>query len=149
MKIIVINGVNLKMLGLREPDIYGTKTYSDLISIVKKHAKSKNVKVKFFQSDIEGKIVKKIHNSLKKYDGIIINAGAYSHTSIAILDALKCVNIPTIEVHITDINNREEFRKFSYISLFANACISGYGIEGYNLAIDSLIKIVNKKKSSK
>ena len=139
MKILVINGVNLNMLGVREPDKYGEKSYSELVSIIKGYAKEKGVKVKCFQSNYEGKIVERIQKAYKKYDGIIINAGAFTHTSVAILDALKAVNIPTVEVHITDVENREEFRRVSYVSLFAFKKISGKGFDGYLDGIDSLI----------
>lgn len=139
MKILVINGVNLNMLGVREPDKYGEKSYSELVSIIKGYAKEKGVKVKCFQSNYEGKIVERIQKAYKKYDGIIINAGAFTHTSVAILDALKAVNIPTVEVHITDVENREEFRRVSYVSLFAFKKISGKGFDGYLEGIDSLI----------
>lgn len=139
MKILIINGVNLNMLGVREPLLYGNSTYKDLINSIKAHAKRKGVKVKCFQSNSEGDICTAIQKAYKKYDGIIINAGAYTHTSIAILDALKSVSIPTVEVHITDINTREEFRKLSYISLYAKKFIAGKGFEGYNLAIDYLL----------
>lgn len=136
MKILVINGVNLNMLGIREPKIYGNSTYKDLVKQIKIHAKSVGVKVKCFQSNSEGDICTAIQKAYKKYDGIVINAGAYTHTSIAILDALKSVNIPTVEVHISDVNEREDFRKFSYISLFAKKVIIGKGFNGYNWAID-------------
>ena len=140
MKILVINGPNLNMLGLREPELYGKSDYKTLIQKVKTHAKEKCVKVKTFQSNCEGDIVTVIQKAYKKYDGIIINAGAYTHTSVAILDALKSVNIKTVEVHLTDINNREEFRKFSYVSLFAKKVIVGKGIDGYLEAIDYFVE---------
>ena len=140
MKILVINGPNLNMLGIREPDLYGKSDYKGLIKVIKKHAKDKGVKVKTFQSNYEGDIVSEIQKAYKKFDGIIINAGAYTHTSVAILDALKSVNIKTVEVHLTDIKNREEFRKFSYISLFAKKVIVGKGFNGYLEAIDYLVK---------
>lgn len=136
MKILVISGVNLNMLGVREKEIYGEKTYADLVKFIKKTAKEKNIKVKIFQSNFEGKIVKTIQKALNKYDGIIINAGAYTHTSVAILDSLKAVNIPTVEVHLTDIAKREEFRKNSFISLFAEKVIVGKGFLGYAEALD-------------
>ena len=139
MKILVINGVNLNMLGIREPGLYGNSTYKDLVKKIKLHAKSKGVKVKCFQSNSEGDICTAIQKAYNKCDGIIINAGAYTHTSVAILDALKSVSIPTVEVHITDINEREDFRKLSYISLYAQKVIVGKGFEGYNLAIDYLL----------
>lgn len=137
-KVLVINGVNLNMLGIREPEMYGTLTLKELEKRVAKYAENK-VKIDFFQSNHEGEIVEKIQQAYNVYDGIIINAGAYTHTSIAILDALKAVNIKTIEVHLTDIDNREEFRKFSYISLFADKVIKGKGIEGYYEAVDCFV----------
>ena len=140
MNMKVINGPNLNMLGLREPELYGKSDYKTLIQKVKTHAKEKCVKVKTFQSNCEGDIVTVIQKAYKKYDGIIINAGAYTHTSVAILDALKSVNIKTVEVHLTDINNREEFRKFSYVSLFAKKVIVGKGIDGYLEAIDYFVE---------
>ena len=136
MKILVINGVNLNMLGIREPNLYGKSDYKSLVKTVKTYAKEKGVKVELYQSNSEGEICTKIQKALNKFDGIIINAGAYTHTSVAILDALKAVNIPTVEVHITNINEREEFRKHSYISLFAEKMYAGYGIKGYTMAID-------------
>ncbi|MBQ6727791.1 MAG: type II 3-dehydroquinate dehydratase [Clostridia bacterium] len=138
MKILVINGVNLNMLGIREPDLYGKSDYKALVKTVKSHAKGIGVKVKCFQSNFEGAIVSVIQKAYRRFDGIVINAGAYTHTSIAILDALKAVAIPTVEVHITDINSREEFRKNSYISLYAEKFIAGKGIAGYAAALDYL-----------
>ena len=136
MKILVINGVNLNMLGIREPNLYGNKDYNYLVKTVKNYAKEKGVKVKVYQSNYEGDICTKIQKSLNKVDAFILNAGAFTHTSVAILDALKSVNIPTIEVHITDINNREEFRKLSYVSMFAEKTIVGKGFDGYKEAIE-------------
>ena len=144
MKILVINGVNLNMLGIREPDLYGKQDYEFLVKTVKGYAKELGVKVNLYQSNYEGDICTKIQKSLNKVDAIIINAGAYTHTSVAILDALKSVNIPAVEVHITDIENREEFRKFSYVSLYAEKLIKGYGIDGYKMAIDYLVEKYNK-----
>ena len=144
MKILVINGVNLNMIGIREPDLYGKADYKALVNTVKEHAKKYGIKVKCYQSNCEGEICTVIQKAYKKFDGIVINAGAYTHTSIAILDALKAVQIPTVEVHITDINEREEFRKHSYISLYAEKFIAGKGIDGYKEAIDYL-----KEKYSK
>ena len=138
MKILVINGVNLNMLGIREPEKYGEKSYKSLVFIIKAHAKSKGVAVKCVQSNHEGKIVEIIQKAYKKYDGIVINPGAYTHTSVAILDALKAVNIPTVEVHITDVDSREDFRKLSYISYFAEKRIIGKGFDGYLEGIDYL-----------
>ncbi len=136
MKLLVINGVNLNMLGIREPNLYGKTDYKALTKRIKKYAKEKGVKVKLFQSNSEGEICTQIQKALNKFDGIIINAGAYTHTSVAILDALKAVNLLTVEVHITDINEREDFRKLSYISMYAEKMIAGKGIVGYEMAID-------------
>ena len=138
MKILVINGPNLNMLGIREPDIYGRKTYKDLVKMIMSHGKNVGVKTVAFQSNCEGRIVTKIQKALGKYDGIVINPGAYTHTSVAILDALKAVNIPTVEVHISEVDEREDFRKISYVRLFAEKCISGKGFDGYIEAIDYL-----------
>ena len=140
-KILVINGPNLNMLGIREREIYGNETYSALVNLIKEEANKKDVKVKCFQSNHEGEIVDEIQLAYNNYDGIIINAGAYTHTSIAILDALKSVQIPTVEVHISDINEREEFRKFSYIGLYAEKQIIGHGFKGY---IEALEYLANK-----
>lgn len=139
MKILVINGPNLNMLGVREKNLYGDKSYSALIKLIKQSAKSRAVKVKCFQSNHEGAIVTAIQKALNKYDGIIINPGAYTHTSVAILDALKAVNIPTVEVHITDVNQREEYRKISFVKEFAFLTIAGKGFDGYVEAMDALI----------
>ncbi|MBQ3022652.1 MAG: type II 3-dehydroquinate dehydratase [Clostridia bacterium] len=140
MKILVINGPNMNMLGIREPDIYGKVTYKDLMKMIKSHAKEKGVKVCFFQSNHEGAIVDEIHRAYKKMDGIIINPAAYTHTSIAIHDALKTVGIPTVEVHISEISERESFRQVSYVSLVAQKVIAGKGTEGYLEALDELCK---------
>ena len=140
MKILIINGPNLNMVGIREPKLYGSKNYKSLVKTCKQCAKENKIKATIYQSNIEGKIVTKIQKALNKYNGIIINAGAYTHTSIAILDALKAVNIPTVEVHLTDIKNREEFRKTSYISLYATKQIVGKGFDGYKEAIEYFTK---------
>ena len=139
MKILVINGPNLNMLGIREKNLYGDKSYASLIKLIKSSAKEKKVKVKCFQSNYEGAIVTAIQKALGKFDGIVINPGAYTHTSIAILDALKSVNIPTVEVHITDVENREDYRKISFVKEFAFLTITGKGFDGYLEAIDALI----------
>lgn len=138
MKILVINGPNLNMLGIRERGIYGNKDYNSLVRYIAAYAKKKGVKARFFQSNGEGAIVTRIQRAYKKFDGIILNAGAYTHTSVAILDALKAVDIPTVEVHITDIAQREEFRKISYVSLAAKKTICGMGFDGYLRAVDCL-----------
>ena len=135
MKILVLNGPNLNMLGAREPEIYGNKDYKSLVKFIKKEGKENGVKVTVKQSNYEGKLVSLIQKAIKGFDGIIINAGAYTHTSIAILDALKSSNLLTVEVHLTDINAREEFRKLSYVSKYAEKTIVGKGFNGYKEAI--------------
>lgn len=136
MKLLVINGPNLNMLGIREPEVYGTETYDDLINYIKKERGVKH-QISFFQSNHEGEIIDAIHQAhFDKVDGIVINPGAYTHTSIAIMDALKSVPIPSVEVHITDPTKREDFRKISYISLATIATIKGHGFAGYIEAID-------------
>ena len=138
MKILVINGPNLNMLGIREPGIYGKSTYNDLVEIIKKRAVELGVQAEFFQSNHEGDIVDKIQAVYNNADAIIINPAAYTHTSIAILDALKAVAIPTVEVHISDIAQREDFRKLSYVSLIAEKTICGKGFDGYIEALNYL-----------
>ena len=136
----ILNGPNLNMLGIREPEHYGSESYAALVADVKKTAKSLGVKVKIYQSNHEGDLVDKIQEAYRKgASGIVINPGAYTHTSIAILDAVKATSLPTVEVHISDVNAREDFRKISYIRLAAKKTISGKGISGYTEAIDYLI----------
>ena len=127
MKILIINGPNLNLLGLREPEIYGSQNYSTLCSLIKKSCEELGVDYEIYQSNHEGAIVDKIQDAYSTFDGIVINPAAYTHTSIAILDALKAVSIPTVEVHISDINSRDEFRKFSYVSLAAIKTVMGLG----------------------
>lgn len=139
MKILVINGPNLNMLGIREPELYGRTTYDDLITMIEDHCEQKNIEVKCLQSNHEGDLVDFIQGAFfDGTDGIVINPGAYTHTSVAILDALKAVSIPAVEVHITDIDEREPFRKVSYISYYCSKSVIGKGIEGYIEAIDFL-----------
>lgn len=138
MNILVINGPNLNLLGLREPDIYGKGTYASLIEMIKAHCDKKNIGCEFFQSNHEGDIVDKIQEAYGKFDGIVINPAAYTHTSVAILDALKAVSIPTVEVHISDVNAREPFRQVSYVSYYASKTICGKGFQGYLEAVDYL-----------
>ena len=145
MKILVINGPNLNMLGIREPDIYGKSTYSDLIDMIKKSAEEKGAEVEFFQSNHEGDIIDRIQAAYGNTDGIIINPAAYTHTSVAILDALKAVSIPTVEVHISDVDEREPFRKLSYVSLIAKKTIKGKGFGGYIEALSFLLENFKKK----
>ncbi len=136
MKILVINGPNLNMLGIREPDIYGAKSLADLECFIRDSAGELSLDVALFQSNHEGEIVDVIQSAYGVYDGIVINPAAYTHTSIAILDALKAVGIPTVEVHLSDINEREEFRHHSYVSLVAKKTIKGLGFEGYKKALE-------------
>jgi 3-dehydroquinate dehydratase-2 len=138
MHILVINGPNLNMLGIREPDIYGKSTYTDLCRLIEAKAEKIGITVELFQSNHEGAIVDKIQEAYGKADGIVINPGAYTHTSVAILDALKAVAIPTCEVHISDVNSREEFRKISYVGLYAEKTFAGYGFDSYTMAMDYL-----------
>ena len=139
MKILVINGPNINMLGIREPEVYGKTTYAELCAFIEEKCKAAGVDCELFQSNHEGAIVDKIQSAYGAFDGIVINPAAYTHTSVAILDALKAVGIPTVEVHISDVDSREEFRKLSYVSLYAFKTIKGKGIEGYALAIDELL----------
>ena len=131
MKILVINGPNLNLLGLREPDIYGRRTYADLVDMIRAEAEHLGVDVSFVQSNHEGALVDAIQAAYGAADGIVINPGAYTHTSVAILDAVKAVGIPTVEVHISDPDQREAFRKVSYIRAACVASIKGHGLEGY------------------
>lgn len=126
------------MLGIREPDIYGKNTYADLCDMISAKAEEMNITVELFQSNHEGAIVDKIQEAYGKADGIVINPAAYTHTSVAILDALKAVAIPTCEVHISDVNSREEFRKISYVGMYAEKTFAGYGFDGYTMAMDYL-----------
>lgn len=145
MKILVLNGVNLNLLGLREPELYGKNTYKDLVRFIKEKAKSIGVKVKVCQSNSETEIVEKIQLAYGHYDGLIINPAAFTHTSVAILDAIKAVDIPTVEVHLTDVDSREDFRKISYVSLVAFKKISGKGFDGYAEALDAMKEKLSEK----
>lgn len=138
MKILVINGPNLNMLGIREPDHYGRETYADLLEKIQKHCDMKGIEVDFFQSNHEGALVDEIQRAYGNADAIVINPGAYTHTSIAILDAVKAVGIPTVEVHISKVEEREDFRQVSYIRLACVKTITGRGTDGYLEAIDFL-----------
>lgn len=138
MKILVINGPNLNMLGIREPKHYGRETYEDLVKKIKTHCKEKSIEVECYQSNHEGCLVDKIQEAYGKADGIVINPGAYTHTSVAILDAVQSVSIPTVEVHISKVEEREDFRQISYIRLAAVKTITGQGTDGYIQAIDFL-----------
>lgn len=144
MNILVINGPNLNMLGIREPDIYGKETYAALIEKIENYADENGIGVKCFQSNHEGDLVDVIQSAYGVFDGIVINPGAYTHTSVAILDALKAVGIPAVEVHISDVDSREEFRRISYVRLACFETISGKGTDGYLFAIDSLKRKINE-----
>lgn len=135
MKLLVINGPNLNMLGIREPGIYGAQSYADLCAFIENTAAEAGVTCELYQSNHEGCIVDKIQEAFGRFDGIVINPGAYTHTSIAILDALSAVAIPTVEVHISNVMEREEFRHHSYVSLVAKKTYMGLGFEGYRRAI--------------
>ena len=139
MKILVLNGPNLNMLGIREPDLYGSSTYDDLVSIITSYCEKKGIEVKCLQSNHEGDLVDYIQQAyFDKTDGIVINPGAYTHTSVALLDALKAVSIPAVEVHITKVDEREEFRRISYVSYYCSKTITGKGFDGYIEAVDFL-----------
>ena len=144
-KILIINGPNLNLLGKRERSIYGNLTFEKLKSSCEKHAKKINLKIAFKQSNIEGKIVTLVQKSKNKFNGIIINAAGYTHTSVAILDALLILKIPIIELHISNIYAREDFRHKSLISRAAKGIICGFGIDGYIMALDAVKKMVKKK----
>ena len=144
IKIIIPNGPNLNLLGEREKNQYGTETLKDIEKSCKKFAEKNLIKVDFFQSNIEGELVEKIQQSRNMYNGLIINAGGYTHTSVAIHDALKIIRIPIIELHISNIYNREEFRHKSLISKVANGIICGFGTEGYEMAVSGIKKLIKK-----
>ena len=144
-KIYVLNGPNINMLGIREPEIYGNENYSSLLKMIKNHAKEKGIKLVCFQSNHEGALVDKIQEAyFRGADGIVINPGAYTHTSIAILDAVKATKLPTVEVHISDVEKREDFRQVSYVREVCVKTVSGHGIKGYTEAVDFLLERFNK-----
>ncbi|TVZ15013.1 type II 3-dehydroquinate dehydratase [Maribacter sp. MAR_2009_72] len=138
MKIIIINGPNLNLLGKREPEVYGAETFEDYFT--KLQFRFKDVELEYFQSNIEGEIISKIQETGFSYDGIVLNAAAYTHTSVGIGDAVKAVETPVVEVHISNTHQREDFRHVSYISAGANGVILGFGLKSYDLAIQSFIK---------
>ena len=147
-KILVINGPNLNMLGVREPAVYGRATLSDVEKLCRRHARPLGLALDFRQSNIEGELVTWIQEARKDHAGIIINAGAYTHTSIAILDALQTTELPIIEVHLSNIYRREEFRHHSYVSLAARAVICGLGPAGYRLALEAMAEILQTTKDA-
>ena len=139
MKLLVLNGPNLNMLGIREPAIYGKETYDDLCRMVKEHAEKRGVDVALYQSNHEGDLIDRIQMAYGEIDGIVFNPGGYTHTSVALLDAVKAVGIPTVEVHISDVSSREDFRQISYIRAACIATVAGHGLKGYLEAMDLLI----------
>ena len=149
MKILVLNGPNINMLGIREPDIYGKNSYNELLSVIDQAAKDLNIDVEHFQSNHEGALVDKIQAAYGNTDGIVINPAAYTHTSVAILDALKAVAIPAVEVHISDIDSREAFRQISYAGLACCKTIKGHGLQGYREAILYLNTLLEGKNMLK
>lgn len=144
MRIQIINGPNLNLLGIREPEIYGKRAWEDYLK--KLRTRMPNVRIDYYQSNLEGEIINKIQEVGFDRDGIVLNAGAYTHTSVAILDALKSVTTPTVEVHISNVHQREEFRRKSLISPGCLGVICGFGLDSYRLAIEALIDEVNRKK---
>lgn len=146
MKLLVINGPNINMLGIREVNIYGSESYDKLLKLLEEVAAEENIEIEKFQSNHEGAIVDIIQKSYKKIDGIVINPAAYTHTSVAILDALKAVSIPTVEVHISKVSEREDFRQVNFIRDYVIKSFEGYGIEGYKKAIIYLKNYLKEQK---
>lgn len=144
MKLLVINGPNLNMLGIRERALYGAQDYAALCDFVRAQAERLGVSVELFQSNHEGAIVDRIQAAYQKADGIVINPAAYTHTSVAILDALKAVSIPACEVHLTDVNAREDFRKVSYVRMACDRTFAGFGFDGYRMAMEYLVERYGK-----
>ncbi len=143
MKILVLNGPNLNMLGIREPEIYGNATYKDLCDLIEDYAKEKGIEVEIFQSNHEGDLVDEIQDAYGEYNGIVINPAAYTHTSVALLDALKAVGIPAVEVHISDVSKREDYRQISFVREYCFETVTGLGFKGYIKAIDLLLENEN------
>ena len=144
MKILVLNGPNINMLGIREPDVYGKNTFADLLALLEQTAREENIEIVQYQSNHEGCLVDKIQEAYGVFDGIVINPAAYTHTSVAILDALKAVSIPAVEVHISDVDSREPFRQISYASMACKKTIKGQGLQGYRQAILLLKDFLHK-----
>lgn len=147
MKILVINGVNMNMLGIREPDKYGTTTLKDLEKDLYAYSFELGIDIETYQSNHEGEIVEKIQSALENFDGIVINPAAYTHTSVAIRDAIAAVNIPTVEIHMTNIQAREDFRQKSLIAPICIAQICGFGTESYKLGLKGLVELLKNNKS--
>lgn len=149
MKILVINGPNINMLGIREPSIYGAKDYNALVAFIRQTASEEGIEVKCFQSNHEGAIVDEIQNAFGIFDGIVINPAAYTHTSVAILDALKAISIPTVEVHLSDVSKREDFRQISYVRTACVKTYAGMGFDGYKQALIFLKKYLTDPNTGK
>ena len=147
MKILVLNGPNLNMLGIREPGIYGTNSFSDLLSLLEKIAREEHIEIEQYQSNHEGCLVDRIQEAYGRVDGIVINPAAYTHTRVAILDALKAVSIPAVEVHISDVDSREAFRQISYAGLACIKTVKGQGLDGYRQAILFLKDYLSNQKA--
>ena len=145
MKLLVINGPNLNMLGIREPQHYGSRTYAQLCGMIEKHCAKEGIEVEIYQSNHEGDLVDKIQSAYENADGIVINPAAYTHTSVALLDALKAVSLPAVEVHISDVDSREDFRKISYVRQACIKTVSGHDFEGYLEAIDIVSDYLNQR----
>lgn len=145
MRILIVNGPNLNLLGTREPDVYGRQTYKALVKTIREAAAARQIKVKVVQNNHEGTLVDLIQKARKKYQGIVINPAAYTHTSVAILDALKAAALPAVEVHLSDIQSREAFRRHSYISAACLKTIAGKGFAGYVEALDALLDALKQK----
>ena len=143
MKLLFLNGPNLNMLGVREPDIYGKQTYAALEEYIRSFCAELGIECEIYQSNHEGALVDAIQGAYQKFDGIVINPAAYTHTSVALLDALKAVGLPAVEVHLSDVSKREDFRQVSYVRLACCKTIAGHGFEGYRLAAEHLASLVN------
>lgn len=143
MKILIINGPNLNLLGEREPEVYGKQTFNDYFTSLQ--FKLREVELSHFQSNHEGEIIDKLHEARLHFDGVVLNAAAYTHTSVAIADAIKAINIPVVEVHISNTSARENFRKHSYIAPYASGVITGFGMKSYELAVLSFVELPEKK----
>ena len=146
MKLLVMNGPNLNMLGIREKHLYGAQSYDALCEYLLEQGKRLGVEVELYQSNHEGALVDRIQEAWQKIDGIVINPGAYTHTSVALLDALKAVSIPACEVHLTNVNEREEFRKISFIRDYCDQTYAGFGFDGYRMAMEYLVETYGKKQ---
>ena len=144
MRILVLNGPNINMLGIREPGIYGKQTFADLLKLLEQTATDNRITLEQYQSNHEGNLVDKIQDAYGNFDGIVINPAAYTHTSVAILDALKSVSIPAVEVHISDVDSREAFRQISYAGMYCEKTIKGQGLDGYRQAIEYLVNKYSK-----